>query len=68
MIVSTSDVGLLLKALLEHNVIPHHESGNGEEIIDVIEVTEVDATDPNNPVLYLENGQIIQVRLYRTEY
>lgn len=59
---TTRDIGLAIRDHIEGKPVWRLEADT--EIADSDrEVTEVDASDPNNLIVYLENGQTFTVRI-----
>lgn len=58
---TTRDIGLALRDHFEdHDVCHFHDDREGERQ----KVDFIDVSDPNNPVVFIDNGQKFQVRIF----
>jgi hypothetical protein len=59
--IQTSDLGLMLRDFIEDgDIFPMGEKFQEEE---GVTVAFIDVSDPNNPLVHLENGQRFRVRI-----
>jgi hypothetical protein len=60
---TTRDLGLAIRDHIEEHAV-YHINAAGEERGDAGEVSYVDVSDANNPIVFLDNGQRFQVRIF----
>ena len=61
---TTTDLGLMIRDFTECRWFDTFDIVNGDyEMKGPRQITEVDISDPDNPVVYLDNGQTFTIRI-----
>jgi DNA-directed RNA polymerase alpha subunit len=63
---NTRDIGLAIRDHLEGNEVYHYDQRGDGELYqdDSYTVEAVDVSDAHNPIVYLCNGQVFNVRIF----